>query len=251
MNLEQSLQNIGLTEKEASVYITLLQLKKATAYTISKWSGLKNPTTYVILDNLTEKGYVKKIPRTKTMQYKAIDPDELFGIAEARFINARKKLPQLQALTKTTEYKPKISFYEGIENIKLLYANLIKNLKHKEVVAFYAHAKDTPEELYTFWDEWTQMRKKRNITIRGVTSIHKTTKDWIGEKNDLLSHIKGLPLSIYDSNSSIEVYDNYVLIVSSRHQQATLIDNPDIARTILQIFEIVWGCLPENKKRTA
>ena len=79
MELIKSLKNLGLNEKEARVYVALLQLGKATAYSVAKHSGLKKPTTYVILDDLIDKGIVSKVPRAKIMQYTAISPEDLFS----------------------------------------------------------------------------------------------------------------------------------------------------------------------------
>lgn len=64
MNTIQSLINIELNEKEEKVYISLLQIGKATAYSVAKHSGLKKPTTYAILGDLIDGGIVTKVPRT-------------------------------------------------------------------------------------------------------------------------------------------------------------------------------------------
>jgi sugar-specific transcriptional regulator TrmB len=66
MDLIQSLKNLGLNEKEAKVYVALLQCPGATAYLIARHSGLKRPTTYVVLEDLIDKGVVTKIPRAKS-----------------------------------------------------------------------------------------------------------------------------------------------------------------------------------------
>ncbi len=58
--------------------------------------------------------------------------------------------------------------------------------------------------------------------------------------------IKFVPNEEYDSNVSIEVYDNFVQIISSQYLQGILIDNPDIADTMHQIFEMVWKGRPEK-----
>ena len=47
MKYLEELVNLGLNEKEATIYLTLLSLNKATAYYIALKSGLKKPTTYV------------------------------------------------------------------------------------------------------------------------------------------------------------------------------------------------------------
>src|SRR3990172_4496626 len=121
MNLVESLQSIGLNEKEAKVYLALLQLGKATAYSVSIRSGLKKPTTYVILDQLVKKGYALKIPRTKKHLFIAESPEKVTALAKERFDSAREFLPELMALQKSETEKVNVSYFEGLEGIKEMY----------------------------------------------------------------------------------------------------------------------------------
>ena len=52
MEMEKIFENLGLTPKEAKVYMTLSGLGSSTAYLVAQRSGLKKPTTYVVLDSL-------------------------------------------------------------------------------------------------------------------------------------------------------------------------------------------------------
>ncbi|WP_281164458.1 TrmB family transcriptional regulator [Liquorilactobacillus sicerae] len=52
------LMNFGLTENEARVYITMLQIPPATGYQISKKSGISRSKIYSILSALVEKDFV-------------------------------------------------------------------------------------------------------------------------------------------------------------------------------------------------
>ena len=56
MDIQEALRNFGLNDKEARVYVALLELGQTTAYAIAERSGLKRPTVYVILDDLRQKG---------------------------------------------------------------------------------------------------------------------------------------------------------------------------------------------------
>ena len=151
MGLIQSLKSLGLNEKEAKVYIALLQMGQSTSYTIAKHSGLKKPTTYVILDNLIDRGFVMKVPRTNTKEFVAISPDDLFSIVKSKVENAEKEaLPELKALSKGKDYKVSVTYYEGLEGLKEMYNKLVKDMKGKEYIGFYAHQKDTPKKFTGF-----------------------------------------------------------------------------------------------------
>ena len=85
----EALQNIGLSEKEAKVYLALLQLGRTSAYAVAEKSGLKKPTAYVILGELMHKGLALKIPRNKKQLFIAKQPDEFFALVEERLNSAK------------------------------------------------------------------------------------------------------------------------------------------------------------------
>lgn len=246
MNLIEVLQNIGLNEKEAKVYVALLQLGRATAYSVAKHSGLKKPTTYVILEQLIKKGAANKIPRENILRYVAVSPEELFSVAETKVINAKQSLPELKALCKGKEYKVTTTYYEGIDGIEEMYKKTLKTMRNREIVGFYAGAKNNIPEMMRLWDDWTNKRAERNINVRAITPEDVKTVEWVKNKIGHLLKIKLVPNEEYNSSVSVEVCDNFVQIISSQYLQGILIDNPDIAITMRQIFEMVWKARPEK-----
>lgn len=92
------LKNLNLTDKEARVYLTLLELGPSTPYKISKRSRLKRPTAYVIAEELVEKGLVIQVTGEKKKLYMARSPEAYFEEAEEKLWNAKQILPELKAL---------------------------------------------------------------------------------------------------------------------------------------------------------
>ena len=64
-DLLKNLGQIGLTDKQAKVYLALLSLESSTAYEIAQHCEVKKPTVYVILEELRQKGLVLKVPHAK------------------------------------------------------------------------------------------------------------------------------------------------------------------------------------------
>lgn len=71
------LKRLGFTEYEARVYVQLLRQSPATAYEISKSSGVPRPNTYHALDALAQRGAVLPV-NENPVRYVAADPQELF-----------------------------------------------------------------------------------------------------------------------------------------------------------------------------
>ena len=63
METQTQLKKLGLTEKEAKLYINALELGSFSVMGIAHKSGIKRPTCYLILDELVKKGLVSIIPQ--------------------------------------------------------------------------------------------------------------------------------------------------------------------------------------------
>lgn len=247
MEIIESLINLGLNEKEAKVYLALLPLEKATAYTVATRSGLKKPTAYVILGNLVAKGFALKIPHQDKHYFLAKSPKECIAIARERLSTAADMLPELMAMQKRTDEKANVTYYEGFDGVKEMYRLQLQHMKKKSTqerkfVAFYAHAQDTPDFMYKYWLELGEKYADMNMKRRAVTTLHPSIKYFLKKENmeHLGMDLRPLDEKDYSSNISIEVYDNFTQILSHRHLQGILIDNPDIADVMKQIFELVW-----------
>ena len=75
-DLIEQLKNLNLTDKEARVYLSLLELGPSTPYKIAKRARLKRPTAYVIAEELVEKGLIIQVTGEKNKLYLARSPCE-------------------------------------------------------------------------------------------------------------------------------------------------------------------------------
>ena len=240
MELVKSLRQIGFTEKEAKIYIALLSAGRASAYTVAKNSGLKKPTVYVILEELIDRGIVNKIPQEKIMQFVAVNPEKLFDDYKKRLESAETEaLPELKALAKKKNRVVRTTYFEGINGIKESYKKLLENSTGGSGVGFYV-GQPNSQEIRDYWSEVKLDLQKKEITFRAFVPKSFHSKVDNSGFNPRYFNLKFLPDKDYDSNVSINVYKNKTLITSPRYMQGVLIENPDIAKTLKQIFNIVW-----------
>ena len=101
MNKENQLQLLGLSEKEAKLYLNALELGTFSVMGIANKSGLKRPTCYLILDELVKKGLVSMAPRVKKILYMVESPDALIRQAEEHVLIIKKLAPQLHEIYNT------------------------------------------------------------------------------------------------------------------------------------------------------
>ena len=241
MRIDESLRSLGLNEKEGAVYLALLSLGQTTAYAVAEKSGLKRPTVYVVLDDLRKKGLVLKIPHAKKQVFTAKSPEEFFSEAEDRLRLAKSALPQLLAMAEKPEKNFKTLYYEGEKNVKEVLSNLNRRMQGKEILGFYAReTEEISTEMKEFFHDWNEEGKQLGVTLRGITPDDPSLQ-WYKERGEYFGFkMKYVDPKVYLSDCSIEVGDNFVQIFSLRYMQVVLLENPDIASTMRQIFEMVW-----------
>lgn len=70
----QTLQAIGLNEKESRIYLILLQLGPQPVSIIAQKIGMNRSSCYAILEKLLKKGYIEKLIQEKNTNYRAVKP---------------------------------------------------------------------------------------------------------------------------------------------------------------------------------
>lgn len=239
MTIQEALSNFGLNEKEAKVYVALLELGQTTAYAIAGRGGLKRPTVYVVLDELRQKGLVLKIPHAKKQLFTAKSPEEFFRETEERINTSRHILPELLALTSGAK-KPKTLYFEGIEGMKQVSQYGMDEMRGKEMLAFYAEATHATPELIEIFDKYNDRLRHNNTKVRAIAPSHPNLKRWRETDKEYDRVIKIVPCSTYSAQNSIEVGESFVRILAFKDMHGIIIENAAIAETMRQIFEMVW-----------
>ena len=113
MSLELELKKIGFSDKEAKVYLALLELGEAGVQTIAKKSAVNRATTYVVLEELKKQGIVSTVEKDKKTVFVADAPRALLRMfrTQERKIKEheedfKKALPELEAIFNTATEKP-------------------------------------------------------------------------------------------------------------------------------------------------
>lgn len=125
--LEKLLERLGLSQKEARVYLALLELGKDTVQNIGKKAKVARPTTYVILEKLLDLGLVSVADENKKTLFVAESPKELEKLLkqqeqdfEYRRQELNDQLDQLLAIYNASGSKPIVRYFEGPEGLKAL-----------------------------------------------------------------------------------------------------------------------------------
>ena len=99
MHLATLLEQFGLNEKEAKVYLACLELGQAPVSSIARNIKEQRVTTHYILKGLVAKGIAQSFVKNKSAFYSVIQPDKLFQNRETKIEIFKEKLPELMAIS--------------------------------------------------------------------------------------------------------------------------------------------------------
>ena len=241
MNIIEALQSLGLNEKQAKVYKAVLSLGSGSAFSIADASGLKRPTTYVILEELIDKNIVFRIPRSRKKLYRAKSPEEVFEEAEGKIFLAKKILPEIKALVAGEKIKPRTVYYEGSKGITNALNYRLNEMAGKELVGFFAKEdKDVSERFSGNYKDYNDKLKKLEIKERGLVQDDSSLVEYRKTDKEYGREMKIIPSSEYSSDIAIIIGDIFVTFFDPKNVQSVVIENKNITNTLKQIFEMVW-----------
>ena len=76
---KEQLIDLGFGDKEASVYLALLELGPSTTTEISRRAGINRTTGYDILESLAGDGLINPIGDTKIQKFSAESPEKVIS----------------------------------------------------------------------------------------------------------------------------------------------------------------------------
>ena len=232
----QILEDIGLTQAEIKIYMTLLQLGTATAGPILDKTGLQNSVVHMTLNRLIEKGLVSYIKEGKRHHYQAANPKHI-----VEYINEKKErfetlLPSLLAKQSSAKEKPEIITFRGKKGIKELLYELLEG-KGKEY-----HTLNSPYASIMMGDAfWITFHKKRaalGILARQV--FNESLRSWVKQIKYNLSQLRYTQKGFEPLTETIIFGDQVAILIWSEKPIGVLVRNSTIAESYDRYFEYMW-----------
>ena len=244
-NLQSSLEYIGLTPKEAKIYVALLELGEASVVQIAKSAGIKRTTVYNILPDFINRGLATSTFKKKRKVYFVEDPRSLKNDIKEKGNVIDKLMPELLAIQNVIPSKPRITFYEGLGGMKDLYQDTLEGSKEGETILSYTGLADfsnlMPEEYANYY---IRERAKRKIRIRIITSDSPTAQSWKNTAAQDLRDIRIVDNPNFRFNADMEIYANKVALISYRENfLGVIVESKEINQMQRAAFELMWNSL--------
>jgi sugar-specific transcriptional regulator TrmB len=243
MNKEYLLKTLGLSEKEAKTYLAILELGSETIKPIADRAAIKRTSVYNFIDNLVQMGLITQSVIRGRMHYQALSPEKLVELQKQRTKALESALPEFLSIFNDKISKPKISYFEGAEQIKNIGREVL--LCKKEVCYLWAGPELTDiTGGENFWNSINDARVEQGVSVR---LLRFKGKDNLYDKSqsglEYLRETRWVPKEYQDQvDHGLSIYDTgKVGIFGSKEENyGILIESQSLARTMQMFFELLW-----------
>jgi HTH-type transcriptional regulator, sugar sensing transcriptional regulator len=236
-NLVDLLEEIGLSEKEAKIYLALLELREALPGVIARKAGVKRPTTYVVLEQLKKKGVISHAKKKEGLCYRPVDPKFLLKDQESRTRRLEKALPELMGLNRMYGITPQMSVFEGKEGIIQIMED---TLTSSTELLCWCNGDLALKSFGDYYPRYVARKAKLGLWLKGVFTYDQAA---IEDKKNAKKELREaylVPKEIYPIKNEINIYDDKVAIISHEDEVGVIIQNKDIADTQRAIFMMTF-----------
>lgn len=246
--MEELLNVLGFSRKEAVVYLALLELGTQASSVIARKTGLSKSTALFLLEELHSKQFVQKTLRGRVQYYSTT-----VAMLRKRIDTEQKKqhdaltqvVPLLSEIQSPFSSLPKVTFFQGIEACKRAYMDLLES--KTEILEFGVHEDLVARFGEKFMQNFIEERRTRSLFLRAIGQD--TPLEKILQEKDVLEcrQIRTFPSQSGSLYSSIAMYDGKVLLLNLHHDAfGVLIENYEFSQTMKTIFELQWSMLTSS-----
>jgi sugar-specific transcriptional regulator TrmB len=244
---EKELVSLGLSEKEAKVYLAALDLGPETVQKIAQKAGVNRPTAYVQIESLKEKGLMSQFEKGKKTFYVAESPERLSSLLNAfekelefKRAETSRILPALLDVFAGAGERPKVRFLEGVEGLKTIQQEFLKS-KEKKIYGF-----TNLDELFKLIPDQDTYSKKRASS--GIESFMiYTKKDGpVENASDVkrLRTAKFMSLEKMPIRADLSIFDNKIILANYKSKPVgIIIENEGMAETLKAMFKFIWDSI--------
>jgi len=239
--LHKQLQNAGLSENEAKIYLATLELGQTSVSRIARQAEIKRTTVYLSLESLMQKGLVSAIKKDGKTNYFAEDPRDLERIMEKRKKEISDLIPQLLAFTNLIDNKPEIRYFEGDEGIKEVLMKTVEK-PDQEILMMFSESYFSDFGDAFFEKVYRPERIRKRIASRTLMPDNTQMREFSNKSQQHLRQSKFLPPEFFKINIEILLYEkNSIAVISYKEKFAFIIESKDIHSSFKAIFETLWA----------
>lgn len=234
---KEVLTDIGLSDNEAIVFLTLLEIGPSSVVKISQNSKVHRTNVYNSIKRLEEKNLVFHKEENDSAVFEARNPEELMKILKRAEEEFELALPLFMINYKLSSNKTAARIFEGL---KALHDILDGTLKYNDSILVYGIPKNVPDIL---GEDWLNNHHKKRLAnkIKMLHIYNEDAKERIEYLNKMpYTEAKYLPKEF---NSPVSTYicgDELILILWKNPPIIVHIHHKAIANFYRKHFQLLW-----------
>ena len=238
METIEVLEKIGLNQKQGAVYLALLELGTASVESIAKKAGTKRPTTYLVLDELQNRGLVGLVPRDKKTLYTAESPELILKEINRKEELVKRFMPNLLALYNARKEKPQVLMFEGKEGMRQVYDKIFSSPD----VDFFSTIRD----VFAMFPDMPKLLNQRvtskQIKVREILTQTPADLEYAGWiKQDDYYQSRFAPKTFPEFLTDSAIFANSVAFFSFKPAVFVVqIESREISQSLRVLFDLAW-----------
>lgn len=253
MNAELLVQT-GLSEVQAKIYLYLIRHGQSTPTEIATGVDENRTTVYSAAEKLEKMGIISQKDKGKVAAYVPNHPSVLESIAEKRLRvvarqakNLEGNLPSLINYYNEYQSTPGVTTFYGYEGVKMIWDKVLAT----KAPYYFVRSRHDMIMDGKLLEEFRDARVAAGIESENITPSEfvKLTNKEMKERFLLTRTL--LPPDEYDSPVEIDIFgDNVAFINFSKDGMSTLIESPEIADSMRQVFFFAKKHIRQSTKQS-
>ncbi len=173
MDLDTSvLKDIGLTNAQIKIYLSLLDLGETTSGPLIKKSELQNSVVYNALNQLINHGLVTFILKGKRKYFSTTDPKNLIQFIQDKKEKVEELVPKLSQIRTLVQQKQEAQVFKGWKGLYNAFNYCMNNLPPgSDYIGFPpGYEQDDSNEAKLFFKELQKKRVNRKYKVKFIVN---------------------------------------------------------------------------------
>lgn len=234
MDAKTVLADLGLSEGEIAVYLSLLKLGPVAVSKIKEDSGLHRTTIYDFVEKLLQKGLVSYVVRSNVKIYSAADPSKLKDFLGEKQNALEQVLPTLHSLAAVRKEDTRVEIYKGPEGLKTVILDCIRT--GKETVGMGIDEELWKKALPIFTEQYQKLLKKHGMHERILTKVNPA---YLFDQSN--TEYRFMPAEFFSPMSTLIYGSKIQIVIWEPSLTVLVIENSKLAEAYRKHFEALWN----------
>lgn len=233
------LENLGLSKKEAEVYLALLSIGTASVIQIAKAAKLQRSTAYFHINKLLQESLLETIVIGKKTYYRAASLNMLESRAQKNLQLVQEQMPQFEAMRHATAGESRMRILEGEKAMSAVYDEITRAASIRFWADLVSFEKTFGDAFQTLSSAIAKNQIRTKEIIPDTLEARNSSKRYAAVAGKYYSSRISTRGAIHNDSA---IYGDAVAMfyIHSAQLYVILIEEPSIVASMRTLFDMAW-----------